>query len=115
MRSPIAQRILAIAVGYEALNDHLRQDPLMALFSGKAFERLDSLGLYSSCLASSQISANSHENKRELWMNEAVTSVTHRHRLALGTVLARPLCCLLVLPDSPAWAEILYDHGTCIA
>ena len=37
LRSLIAQRIVAIALGYEDLNDHdqLRHDPLMALFSEK--------------------------------------------------------------------------------
>ena len=37
LRTLIAQRIVAIALGYEDLNDHgqLRHDPLMALFSEK--------------------------------------------------------------------------------
>ncbi len=40
LRTLIAQRIVAIALGYEDLNDHdqLRHDPLMALFSEKSRE-----------------------------------------------------------------------------
>ena len=43
LRSLITQRIFAIALGYEDLNDQLRHDPLMALFSEKG--RGDSIPL----------------------------------------------------------------------
>ena len=79
-RAMIAQRIAAIAMGYEDLNDHqtLRADPVLQIVAGKPPEHYKAVAAFFNYLSSPEVQSASHKRTGYLPITLAAFKLTEQ-------------------------------------